>query len=135
MACLLPAFRWSTSSASGTSTSTSTHSQSKSTTKDKYKPHTLITLFLVSSLSLLTTLHRVPRTLPVPFKSGTRIFNTGIWTVHFGIDNEGHDSQRGILNLIRDMELDVVGLLETDLHVCVRHFFDSRASLFIVFWR
>jgi len=36
--------------------------------------------------------------------------------VHFGIDNEGHDSQRGMRNLIRDMELDIVGLLETDLH-------------------
>jgi len=36
--------------------------------------------------------------------------------VHFGIDNEGHDSQGGMRNLIRDMELDIVGLLETDLH-------------------
>ncbi|KAH9481549.1 Protein cwh43 [Psilocybe cubensis] len=114
IACFLPAFRWSTSKSSGHAISTS--SQTRYATKDKYKPHILITLFILSSLSLLTTLHRVPRTIPVPYKSGTRIFNTGIWTVHFGIDNEGHDSQRGILNLIKDMELDIVGLLETDLH-------------------
>lgn len=43
----------------------------------------------------------------------------GIWAVHFGIDNEGHDSQKGMLRVIKDMELDVVGLLETDLHVSV----------------
>jgi hypothetical protein len=36
--------------------------------------------------------------------------------VHFGIDNIGHDSQRLIRDIIRDMQLDVVGLLETDLH-------------------
>ncbi|KAF8905015.1 Frag1/DRAM/Sfk1 family-domain-containing protein [Gymnopilus junonius] len=73
-------------------------------------------LAIISLLSVLTTLYRLPLAPAQPFKSGTRIFNTGIWTVHFGIDNEGHDSQRGIMNLIRDMELDVVGLLETDLH-------------------
>lgn len=58
--------------------------------------------------------------------------------MHFGMDNTGRDSQQGMLNLIRfvhfirlprkvcniyatsvprDMELDIVGLLETDLHV------------------
>jgi len=40
----------------------------------------------------------------------------GIWTVHFGIDNEGRESQRAILRVINDLNLDVVGLLETDLH-------------------
>jgi hypothetical protein len=37
--------------------------------------------------------------------------------VHFGIDNEGRDSQRRMRDLVGDMKLDVVGLLETDLHV------------------
>jgi len=36
--------------------------------------------------------------------------------VHFGIDNEGRDSQRRMRDLVGDMQLDVVGLLETDLH-------------------
>ncbi|THH00526.1 hypothetical protein EW145_g7066 [Phellinidium pouzarii] len=47
---------------------------------------------------------------------GPRIIRAGIWTVHFGIDNEGRDSQRAMSTLIKDMELDIVGLLETDLH-------------------
>jgi hypothetical protein len=59
----------------------------------------------------------LPRAPPTPFKPGPRILTSGIWTVHFGIDNEGHDSQQGMMSLIRDMKLDIVGLLETDLHV------------------
>ncbi|KAG5716861.1 Protein cwh43 [Termitomyces sp. T112] len=71
---------------------------------------------VISILSVLGTLYRWPSSPSRPWKSGPRIFNAGIWTVHFGIDNEGRDSQQGITNLIRDMQLDVVGLLETDLH-------------------
>ncbi|KAG1725361.1 uncharacterized protein EDB91DRAFT_1239861 [Suillus paluster] len=72
----------------------------------------LLTLFSLSAV--LVTIYRWAPIGPIPYKSGTGLFNAGIWTVHFGIDNIGHDSQR----LIRDlnMELDVIGLLETDLH-------------------
>jgi hypothetical protein len=40
----------------------------------------------------------------------------------FGIDNVGRDSQRSMRDLFRDIDLDAVGLLETDLRV-------SRGSL------
>jgi len=76
-----------------------------------------ILLALVSVFSGLVTLFRFPPSGLQPFKQGPRIIQAGIWTVHFGFDNEGHDSQRGIRNLVRDMQLDIVGLLETDLHV------------------
>ncbi|GLB40582.1 putative frag1/DRAM/Sfk1 family protein [Lyophyllum shimeji] len=79
-------------------------------------PVAKLLLAVVSVLSVLGTLYRWPSTPPRPFQPGPRIFNAGIWTVHFGIDNEGRDSQRGMTDLIRDMRLDVVGLLETDLH-------------------
>ncbi|KAF9565170.1 hypothetical protein CPC08DRAFT_704709 [Agrocybe pediades] len=105
--CLVPAFEWRRSTPNVASASRSGRGK---------KSYTYSLLALISICSFLTTLYRLPRAPPQPFKPGTRMFNGGIWTVHFGIDNEGHDSQRGMLNLIRDMELDVVGLLETDLH-------------------
>lgn len=37
-----------------------------------------------------------------------------IYKVHFGIDEAGHDSQWRMMELVRDMQVDVVGLLETD---------------------
>ncbi|KAI0329269.1 hypothetical protein GY45DRAFT_1253146 [Cubamyces sp. BRFM 1775] len=79
---------------------------------------TQYTLAVLTALSLLATLWRTswPRVVPRPHREAARIVRAGIWTVHFGIDNEGRDSQRRMRDLIKDMELDVVGLLETDLH-------------------
>ncbi|OCH90334.1 hypothetical protein OBBRIDRAFT_887775 [Obba rivulosa] len=74
------------------------------------------TLAVLSILSFVVTLYRSPSNIPKPYRPGSRIVRAGIWTVHFGIDNEGRDSQRRMRDLIKDMELDVVGLLETDLH-------------------
>ncbi|KZT06123.1 uncharacterized protein LAESUDRAFT_743576 [Laetiporus sulphureus 93-53] len=73
-------------------------------------------LSLLCMLSLLVTMYRWPMAVVQPHRPGSRLVRAGIWTVHFGIDNEGRDSQRRMRDLIRDMELDVVGLLETDLH-------------------
>ena len=56
---------------------------------------------------------------PAPAHASARISNAGIWALHFGIDNAGRDSLR---DLFRDMDLDAVGLLETDLRM-------SRGSL------
>ncbi|KAI0073679.1 hypothetical protein K474DRAFT_1666315 [Panus rudis PR-1116 ss-1] len=74
------------------------------------------TLAISTVLSLLVTMYRWPTKIPQPHRPGPRIFRTGIWTVHFGIDDEGRDSQRRMRDLVRDMELDIFGLLETDLH-------------------
>ncbi|KDN50669.1 hypothetical protein RSAG8_01167, partial [Rhizoctonia solani AG-8 WAC10335] len=124
-------------------------SQSQSTdtppisTFAKLKSRTQATLGLVMVLAMSVVLYRTPQSPPVPHHSGDRLITAGIWTMHFGQDNEGRDSQRRMRDLIRDMELDVVdfgqdnegrdsqrrmrdlirdmeldvvGLLETDLH-------------------
>ncbi|KAF5367533.1 hypothetical protein D9758_003810 [Tetrapyrgos nigripes] len=72
-------------------------------------------LTCISVFALLASLYRLPPS-PKPFRPGPRIIRTGIWTLHFGIDNAGRDSQRRVKNVIRDLELDVVGFLETDLY-------------------
>lgn len=84
---------------------------------------------MASVLSGVVTVYRLPSSPPRPFKPGPRIVQAGIWTVHFGFDNEGHDSQRGIRNLLRGMQLDIVGLLETDLHVRIHRSIFPRLRL------
>ncbi|KAI4527715.1 hypothetical protein K525DRAFT_231653 [Schizophyllum commune Loenen D] len=74
------------------------------------------TLALLCILGLATSLYRQPTAAPRPYNAGPRIVTAGIWTVHFGFDNAGRDSQRLIAQLADDMRLDVLGLLETDLH-------------------
>ncbi|EJU04855.1 hypothetical protein DACRYDRAFT_20468 [Dacryopinax primogenitus] len=76
-------------------------------------PYVLVTLIL---LSFGITASRMPTQPPIPYRAGERIITAGIWTVHFGIDLEGRDSQRRLKDLIGGMELDIVGLLETDLN-------------------
>lgn len=77
------------------------------------------TLALIAIVALIGPLRKSakPVPAPVPAHARARIVNAGIWAVHFGINNEGRDSQRSMRDLFRDMDLDLVGLLETDLHV------------------
>lgn len=103
--CLLPIFRWR-------------HFNYVSVRGDLprwARSYSRRTLALMTFLSLFITLCRWPPT-PLPSRPGQRIINAGIWTVHFGFNNVGRDSQRGIKTILEDMQLDIVGLLETDLY-------------------
>ena len=135
MACIALAFRWSQVNYSQPLPSETMPKKTVSFSK--------VLVAVISILSVFGTLYRWPSSPSRPWKSGPRIFNAGIWTVHFGIDNGGRDSQQGITSLlrsvkgqrsesslmeraIRDMQLDVVGLLETDLHVRTSYFCPKR---------
>ncbi|KAN0120924.1 Frag1/DRAM/Sfk1 family domain containing protein [Russula decolorans] len=75
-------------------------------------------LALIAVVALIGPLRKSAQMAPTPAPAHARarIVNAGIWAVHFGIDNAGRDSQHSMRDLFRDMDLDVVGLLETDLH-------------------
>lgn len=60
---------------------------------------TLLALLCISSV--LVTLYRWPSTPPRPYHPGARMVTAGVWTLHFGIDNEGRDSQRRVQDLIK----------------------------------
>ncbi|THV03171.1 hypothetical protein K435DRAFT_748130 [Dendrothele bispora CBS 962.96] len=105
MVCLLPAF----------SLHASNHPRFFSAISSSVSSYSRTTLTCISVFALLTTLYRLPDS-PRPFRPGPRILRAGIWTLHFGIDNAGRDSQRRVRDVIRDLELDVVGFLETDLY-------------------
>ena len=70
------------------------------TNKPGHSRHVRTTIFLTIITSLLVTIYRWPPP-PTLLKSGQRIVNAGIWTVHFGFDNAGRDSQRRMRDLVR----------------------------------
>lgn len=91
-------------------------SKSKSTSDfHKFKPKMICFFLALISLSAsFFTYQRYILPAPVPLHPETQSFNAGIWTVHFGLDNALWTSELRMADLIRDAELDVVGLLETD---------------------
>ncbi|KDN52169.1 hypothetical protein K437DRAFT_272709 [Tilletiaria anomala UBC 951] len=45
-----------------------------------------------------------------------RLVTAGIHTVHFGHDQHLYDSTRRLSSIYKEMDLDIIGMLETDLH-------------------
>ena len=65
-------------------------------------------------LSSIIAFNRFQYTTPKPYHPKSRLVTAGIWTIHFGLDNDMWASEYRMRDLIRDAELDIVGLLESD---------------------
>ncbi|KAL2016410.1 hypothetical protein VTK56DRAFT_3795 [Thermocarpiscus australiensis] len=50
-----------------------------------------------------------------PYHAKDRLLTAGIWTIHFSLDNDMWSSEHRMRDLIKEMEVDVIGLLESDL--------------------
>ncbi|KAI8967547.1 Frag1/DRAM/Sfk1 family-domain-containing protein [Mycotypha africana] len=67
------------------------------------------------AVSAVIAANRVARAkTPVPYTTSEKSFTAGIWTIHFALDNDMWASENRMRDAIRDLELDVVGLLESD---------------------
>ncbi|KAI9103211.1 calcofluor white hypersensitive protein-like protein [Phlyctochytrium arcticum] len=51
---------------------------------------------------------------PVPYHAADNVMTMGIWTVHFGLDDDMYGSHKRMADVIGELELDVIGLLESD---------------------
>lgn len=75
------------------------------------------TLFVITILVAITSTGftaRYETRAPQPYKPETQSFTAGIWCVHFGLDNDLWASEIRMSNLLREAEVDIIGLLETD---------------------
>ncbi|CAK7563357.1 MAG: Protein cwh43 [Sporothrix epigloea] len=70
---------------------------------------------LLNLVFLCAAFMRFPTNDYKPYHSDGRVVTAGIWTIHFSLDNDMWSSERRMRDLIKDAELDVVGLLESDL--------------------
>lgn len=71
-------------------------------------------LTVLAALSVAVFIHRTPTTPFKPYNEVSKTFTTGIWCVHFGLDNDMWSSETRMRDLIRDAEVDIIGLLESD---------------------
>jgi len=74
-------------------------------------------IYVLLGLQLLATsiaYLRFPDYNYQPYHKDSKLITAGIWTIHFGIDNDMWSSERRMEALIRETELDVIGFLESD---------------------
>ncbi|KAI9288989.1 Frag1/DRAM/Sfk1 family-domain-containing protein [Umbelopsis sp. AD052] len=77
--------------------------------------YTRVFLVAILALSGLASFSRTSLTkTPQPYQPADKAFTAGIWTIHFALDNDMWASETRMRDVIRDLELDVVGLLESD---------------------
>lgn len=71
-----------------------------------------LVLFLFTSC--IIAFNRFHFDSPKPHHPDSRLVTAGIWTIHFGLDNDMWVSEHRMRDLIQDAELDIIGLLESD---------------------
>ena len=101
---------------SALTTNSGYQAKSKSSPKERkqstYYLHILLVLqLLTASIAYL----RFPTYDYTPYHPEEKLMTAGIWTIHFSLDNDDWSSERRVRDAIKELELDVVGLLESDL--------------------
>lgn len=82
------------------------------------KPHRRYHLSIIGVLNLLflgAAFLRFPTNDYKPYHGDANLITAGIWTIHFSLDNDMWSSEVRMRNLIKELEIDVIGLLESDL--------------------
>lgn len=88
--------------------------QIKVSSRSQYKRYFVVATIIINIVFLSAAFMRFPTNDYKPYHPEDRVLTAGIWTIHFSIDNDMWASEHRMRDLIRDAELDVVGLLETD---------------------
>ena len=65
-------------------------------------------------LAIAISYLRFPTNNYIPYHNDDKILTAGIWTIHFALDNDMWSSEYRMRDVIKELEIDVVGLLETD---------------------
>jgi endonuclease/exonuclease/phosphatase family metal-dependent hydrolase len=81
----------------------------------RHRSYYLYALLGIQLLAASVGYLRFPSYNYKPYHPEQKVITAGIWTVHFSLDNGMWSSEHLMRDAIRDLELDVVGLLESDL--------------------
>lgn len=74
-------------------------------------------MILVGLSGIVVPFYRVvPSSSIAPHHPEDRLVTAGMWTVHFALDQHMHDSSRRMASILKTLEIDLFGLVESDLH-------------------
>ncbi|KAI9723712.1 MAG: hypothetical protein M1812_001012 [Candelaria pacifica] len=102
-------------SATASATSRSNGRSKKFPTAQRHRSYYVYVLVGLQLLSASIAYLRFPSYDYTPYHKEEKLVTTGIWTVHFSLDNDMWTSERRMRDVIKELEIDVIGLLETDL--------------------
>lgn len=80
----------------------------------KQRSYYLYVLGFLQLMSVSVAYLRFPTYDYVPYHADDKILTAGIWTIHFSLDNDMWSSEYRMRDVLKELELDVIGLLETD---------------------
>ena len=95
----------------------------------RFRSYYIYILMGLELLALSVSYLRFPTNDYTPYHENGKVMTAGIWTIHFTLDNDMWSSERRIRDLIKDLEVDVIGLLETDLQRIIMGNRDSTQFL------
>ena len=81
----------------------------------KQRSYYIYILVALQLLSASVAYLRFPTYDYVPYHKDDKVLTAGIWTIHFSLDNDMWSSERRMRDVIKELEIDVIGLLESDL--------------------
>lgn len=81
----------------------------------KQRSYYIYILLFLELLAVSIAYLRFPSYDYTPYNAEEKSITAGIWTIHFGIDNDMWSSEHRIRDLIKELEVDVIGFLESDL--------------------
>jgi hypothetical protein len=81
----------------------------------RQRSYYLYVLGFLEVLAVATAYLRFPSYDYTPYHPETKSITAGIWTIHFSLDNDMWSSEYRMRDLIKELEVDVIGLLESDL--------------------
>lgn len=80
----------------------------------KTRSYYIYVLFGLEILAIATAYLRFPEYNYTAYHAEEKSITAGVWTIHFSLDNDMWSSEYRMRDLIKELELDVVGLMESD---------------------
>ncbi|BCR85460.1 putative integral plasma membrane protein [Aspergillus chevalieri] len=80
----------------------------------RQRSYYIYVLAALQLLSIAVAYLRFPTNDYVPYHKDDKVVTAGIWTVHFGLDNDMWSSEKRMQSVIEELEIDVIGFLESD---------------------